>query len=94
MNQTSDNHGFQTHAANPEATDDPVAKLVRGYPPYLFRTRLFPALLSAPFSDAVEYYFNTVKQFCSLQQRSLPINDYANQATEIFAVCDRDEMHL
>ena len=33
----------------------------------------------------MEYYFNTVKQFCSLQQRSLPINDYANQASEIFA---------
>ena len=48
-------------------------------------TQFTQELLSAPFSDAVEYYFNTVKQFCSLQQRSLPINDYANQATEIFA---------
>ena len=42
------------------------------------------ALLHAPFTDSVEYYYTTTQVFCDLKQANLKVSEYVRQANDIF----------
>jgi hypothetical protein len=42
------------------------------------------ALLHAPFTDSVEYFYTTTQVFCDLKQANLKVSEYVRQANEIF----------
>ena len=42
------------------------------------------ALLHAPFTDSVEYFYTTTQAFCDLKQANLKVSEYVQQANDIF----------
>ena len=42
------------------------------------------ALLHAPFTDSVEYFYTTTQVFCDLKQANLKVSEYVRQANDIF----------
>ena len=42
------------------------------------------ALLHAPLTDSVEYFYHTTQAFCDLKQANLKVSEYVRQANEIF----------